>query len=352
MIISNNRAPLLGEFCALVERSNDFLNQDALRREKYYLSRHAQKLEDDVVNALNITAKGTVFENTIVKVSGQKFPDIVANKYYGVEVKSSKDESWTTLGGSVNESTRVNGVERIFLTFGKLYSPIEFKSRPYEDCLSEVVVTHYPRYKINMTLPKGNTIFDKMGTTYDELRSLSHPVGKIVSYYKSRLKKGERLWWIDSSENDSKISSSMTVKLWRTLPIEDKTFYMLSGLAFFPDVISSKNTKYENFSLWLVSKFGVISTSMRDTFSAGGKESIITPNKTFENLPQIIGKIHKNSNEIKQIIVNAHEEELLENWGVSSIYQDRIGQWIDIVSKNYSLENYDIKTVLSEIFSR
>ena len=56
------------------------------------------------------------------------------------------------------------------MLFAKLASPIEFRCRPYEECLSEVVVTHSPRYLIDMNLAIGKTIFDKIKTPYNELR--------------------------------------------------------------------------------------------------------------------------------------------------------------------------------------
>ncbi len=185
MIISTNKEPGFDEFKELIDTVTSRLNEDAAKRASYYLERKAQLLEDDVLAFLKEAAKGTKFAGTIEKISGQRFPDIVAGKYYGVEVKSSRDENWTTLGGSVNESTRVENVERIFLTLGRLVEPIEFRSRPYEECLSDVVVTHYPRYKINMNLKSGETIFDKMGTTYDELRLSDNPIGRIVDYTKA-----------------------------------------------------------------------------------------------------------------------------------------------------------------------
>ena len=130
---------------------------------------------------------GTPFENSIELISGQRFPDIIANKYYGVEVKTTIKNHWTTTGNSVLEGTRVDGIERIYMLFGKMVSPIEFKCRPYEECLSEVVVTHSPRYLINMDLKEGNTIFDKLKIPYDTLRKEQNPVKPIIDYYRKRL---------------------------------------------------------------------------------------------------------------------------------------------------------------------
>ena len=164
MIISVNPTPTMAEFALLMKRTDQLLTNDAAKRPKYYVTRNGSPLEDDVKAALDECAIGTPFENTIEKISGQKFPDIVAAKLYGVEVKSTKENHWTSTGSSILESSRVADVERIFMTFGKLGgNPIAFRSRPYEECLSGIAVTHMPRYLIDMRLNQGETIFDKMG---------------------------------------------------------------------------------------------------------------------------------------------------------------------------------------------
>lgn len=336
MIFSTNKTPELRDFEHLVYAANDFLNRDARENPDYYKTRRAQKLEDDVFSALNKLAEGTAFEGTIQKISGQKFPDIIAADYFGVEVKSSYSNNWETLGGSVNESTRVDGIERIFLIFGKLLEPVEFRARPYEECLSEVVVTHYPRYKIDMNLEEGNTIFDKMRTTYDELRASENPVHKIVEYYRSNLKKGEALWWIDGGDNpifDNSYTAAgnIKVRLWRTLSGEEKKSLVNAGFAFFPQLLGDSHDKYEAFSLWLVARFGIVSTSLRDSFSAGGQETISLRDGEH-TVSQAKHKVYQNRSDIIRIINSADEPFLRSSWNVGHIASDRIGQWIDIVS--------------------
>ena len=353
MIISNNCTPSLPEFKKLVDSATLKLNDDAKNRTSYYLKRNAQLLEDDVKDALDIVAKGTDFENTIKKISGQKFPDIIAAKYYGIEVKSSKDEKWITLGGSVNESTRIEDVERIFLIFGKLTNPIEFRSRPYEDCLSDVVVTHYPRYKIDMNLSDGETIFDKMETTYDDLRLSADPVGNIVDYYKKRLNDGESLWWTGKATQEEHFQAApMKIRLWRTLAAEEKSELMTVGFAYFPDLLGNSSTKYERFSLWLAAKHGVISTSTRDSFSAGGQGKIETANLRFDKVPRVLMNIYKNSAVIAMNILKADESVLCETWRVQQVRNDRIGQWIDCVVNVCALKNHDVRIMLNAIFNR
>lgn len=90
-------------------------------------------------------------------VSGHRYPDIVIHTndvLLGIEVKTSKSKGWSTLGGSIFESTRVKGVEDIVLFFANFndLNNIEFRFAWMEDCISDVVITHKPRYAINMDL--------------------------------------------------------------------------------------------------------------------------------------------------------------------------------------------------------
>jgi len=216
MIISTNREPSLQEFEDLCNRMCELMNKKAQKEPEYYLSKGAQKLEPEVKIALDEVANGTKFENTIKIISGQRFPDIVAAKYYGIEVKSTKDDKWTMIGGSVAEGTRVESVEHIFFLFGKLHKPVEFRTRRYEECLCDIAVTHSPRYKIDMNLSEGETIFDKMGISYDEMRKSDNPIEPVVEYFRSTLKPGESLWWVNGEEATSG-STPVKIRMWKTI---------------------------------------------------------------------------------------------------------------------------------------
>jgi len=128
-----------------------------------------------------------------------------------------------------------------------------------------------------------------MKTTYDELRSSTDPVGEIVDYYKSQLCDGESLWWTGKITKDEQTEAApMKIRLWRTLSTDEKRKLVTTGLVLFPDMLSETSTRYERFSLWLVAKHGVVSTSLRDSFSAGGQDTLITENDVFDNIPRKI----------------------------------------------------------------
>lgn len=332
MIISENRKPPIEAFRSLMQDTDILLNTEARTKEAYYSTRNGTQLEQDVFEALCRTSKDTPFENTIQLVSGASFPDIVASKFYGVEVKSTNKNHWKSIGSSILESTRDQNVERIFLTFGKLGTPVQFMSRPYEECLSGISVTHYPRYQIDMELKEGETIFDKMGIPYDELRKMDNPVAPVSRYYKSQLKDGESLWWAADSDVEENVVPA-TVRLWSSLSAEQKAYYTAKGYALFPEIFAHSNSKkYQRYALWLATNCGIVNTNIRDQFSAGGKFDIVTIAGVFEKMPAVYVKVEKNAELIIRTILETPETALKEYWDVGSIEPNRINQWCKIVA--------------------
>lgn len=296
MIVACNSNPNLSEFKALMKKTDAYLNNDAKTRSAYYKTRAGKLLEDDVEAALNKCAINTPFAGTIVKVSGQKFPDIVASNFYGIEVKSTKENHWTSTGSSIMENTRVEGVERIYMMFGKLGgNPVEFLSRPYEDCLYGIAVTHMPRYLINMRIEEGETIFDKIGIPYDELRKMDNPIAPVARYYRSQLKEGESLWWAEDTVDDS---VPVTIKLWKNIPIMERKRYIVEGCIKFPEIFKGN---YDRYSLWLASR-GIVDSHIRDQFSSGGQESMLMPDGTYKKFPAIFRRVKRNVDYIKELL--------------------------------------------------
>lgn len=329
MVISLNPEPNKLVFQSLLSNTIQSLEVESKRNQKKYLSLLGNKLENVVADVMADNAMGTPFENSIELISGQKFPDIIANKFYGVEVKTTSKNHWTTTGNSVLESTRIDGIERIFMLFGKMASPIEFKCRPYEDCLSDVVVTHSPRYLINMDIPAGQTIFDKLQIPYDTLRNLSSPIKPITDYYRRFLKKGEEVWWLDSEESKS---TGLIIKLWNNLAPLEKKYYMLKSMILFPEIFSNRSDKFNRLAVWLVNSEGVVCPNIRDVFTAGGKGIIEWKKKQYTGIPQIIIRLSNSLSELKDVL-NETDIELLEKyWDVS--VKNKIHTWIELIKNN------------------
>lgn len=336
MIISVNSAPSLAEFTALMKKTDKLLNEDASIRQSYYATRNGNLLEDDVKAMLDEAAKGTAFAGTIVKVSGQRFPDIVAAKCYGVEVKSTKEDRWTSTGSSILETTRVRGVERVFMTFGKLGgNTIEFLSKPYEECLYGIAVTHMPRYLIDMRLNSGDTIFDKLNVPYDELRKMDNPIPPVAKYYRSLLKPGESLWWTGDSADES---VPATIRLWKNLTADEKRKHTIYGLVNYPEIFGGD---YDRYALWLTSQ-GVVDPHIRDQFSAGGQEEMLLSSGKKVKFPGVYRRVKNNIDYFIQLM-SLKDSALLEVF--EKIDEDtlrrRMLTWCDTVSRRSTVE-YDI----------
>jgi len=348
MVISVNSEPQKSEFNALLNSTIAELNAHAKKSPKKIEQLRGNKLEPYVRDVMTDLAVGTQFENSIELIGGQKFPDIVAKKLYGIEVKTTIQNHWKTTGNSVLESTRVDDVERIFMLFGKLGKPIEFKCRAYEECLSEVVVTHSPRYLIDMNLDEGKTIFDKINTSYDTLRQRKNPIKSITDYYKSKLKPGQDLWWIQDTEKPS----SLVINIWNNLSSIEQNSFVNKAMVIFPEIFGHRQDKYSRFAIWLVKNDGVVCPNVRDAFTAKGRADILLNNKEYKQVPRIFINLFENIGSIIEILVNTSVIELTECWNKKTNEKNKIQNWIEIVSTNSKsvrgTKHLDIKRMLTE----
>lgn len=354
MIVSINSDPNRSEFDELLNSTITELNVHAKNSSKKVATLLGRNLEPYVRDVMTDLAVGTVFENSIELIGGQKFPDIVAKKYYGIEVKTTTQNHWKTTGNSVLEGTRVDSVERIFMLFAKLASPIEFRCRPYEEVISEVVVTHSPRYLIDMNLGKGKTIFDKIKTPYDTLRKNENPIRPIVEYYKSKLKPGEELWWMDA-ENNSK-PSNVIIKIWNNLSLIEKQELKIRAMVYFPELFGNKSDKFGRLAIWLVTREGIICPNVRDLFTAGGKRDYSIGNIIYPQVPRIFLNLFDNISIIIETIMQTSAYELSEYWESTTNDKTKLFDWIDLVAEHakkiQDAKHLNIKKILTELTLR
>ena len=303
-------------FAELMSNTESILNKEARENPKMYKSLTSSSLEPCAVEKIKMACANSPFDANEVKlISGQRFPDIVADKYYGIEVKSTKEDHWTSTGSSIVETTRVEYVDDIYMLFGKLGGDIpEFKCRPYQEVLYEIAVTHSPRYLINMELDTNDTIFSKMGTTYDNFRTSPDSISLVRRYYRERAQKKNRQempWWITSDNVES--AHSFNIRLWNSLELSEKRELQTKSMILFPEALNpiKSQTKYNNTTLWLCSYNQVVNPNIRDLYSAGGKITHVNGKKLDNPVPQVFNIIVEYADEIKALLLNPTSELLM-----------------------------------------
>lgn len=245
-----------------------------------------EKLENVVLNHMKELAINFNFNpKYIIHTEKQHFPDIVSENYFGVEVKATKEKTWSSTGSSITESLREDCVKKVFLLFGRLSIPeVEFRCKPYEDCMYDISVTHNPRYLINMDLDNTDkTIFDKLGVPYDDFRLNNNRINIIRDYYRNKYRGNEKEmpWWIDEETNNVIVQDTGSIRLYSSVTKNEKDYLKWMGFILFPEILSSD---YSRLALWLCSRYSIVNPNIRDMYSAGGQMNIY-----------INGKLHKKS---------------------------------------------------------
>ncbi|MDA3844198.1 MAG: hypothetical protein PF588_07525 [Candidatus Kapabacteria bacterium] len=318
----------------LLSNSIDKLHSLSKKDTSYFKTRKGIKLEKDVFQVMCDLSKNTDFENTIELVSGQRFPDIVSfiNEKHGlgVEVKTSTQNHWKTTGSSIFEGTRIADIDRIYLLYGKLADPVEFRFRKYEECLYNVAVTHSPRYLIDMETKPEESIFDIIGIDYEQFRNLKNPFLPIRQHFKRTLcKPGDDVWWIDSENRQE----TDIIRLWRNLDFSDQTLLINQAMAFFPQIFGNRNDKFSAVATWLVAEHNVVNPSLRDVFTAGGQKNIQLKSRTI-NVARIIKHLADNYLDILKIINNSDDDKLSYYWNIDPDFSNKSNIWKQLVNKH------------------
>ena len=87
MIVSINPEPNRSDFDSLMNSTIERLNYLAQNDSRKVSQLSGRDLEPFVKNVMEEMAKNTPFEGSIKLIGGQKFPDITAKNYYGIEIK-------------------------------------------------------------------------------------------------------------------------------------------------------------------------------------------------------------------------------------------------------------------------
>jgi hypothetical protein len=305
-------------FEEILKKSKDsILNDDNLNP----ILIKGKDFEPYLLDRLEESSANSQFEGKYELVSGKYFPDIIACGYFGIEVKTITGNKWTTLGNSIFETTRLTGIEKIYMYCAQINnSKVDIRYKNYSDCLVDIAVTHSPRYLVDMG-DFDYSIFDKMNVDYDTFRNSENPIDYVRELY--RIKEGD-VWWLEKTE------SSPVIRYWNNLDKEKKEIIVTESLVLFPELFSKAQSKFARITKWLLEEKEIICPNIRDVYTAGGKkEFIIRGNKKV--LPQIYNKLYVKRRHIIQLL------------GI------RVNEWADqLVSYNKTLTKQELIAVLTQ----
>ena len=256
----------------------------------------------------------------------QAFPDVCIGGF-GIEVKFTLNDTWRSVANSIQETNRNQKVNYVYIIFGKMGGTPEVRWGKYEKSVIHVRTSHVPRFEVEIGASK--SIFESIGISYDEFRYL--PMHKkmdhVRSYARLRLKPGERLWWLEESNDEDSHSLPIQARLYTKISQEEKLRLRAEAILLCPRVVSSGRSKdkYDDVVLYLLTYHGVLCHQARDLFSAG---SVANPSNDDEGGIYIARSIKLIESEIAMAAKRLPSKLFVEYWGNDVPPNKRIHQWL------------------------
>jgi hypothetical protein len=219
--------------------------------------------------------------DSIILTGGASFPDVsIEGASCGIELKGSKSGS-IFIGNSIYSSSHVAGINKIFLLYW-IADRQEFGYRDYFECVSDVKVTHKPRYRLDINLEKNEGLFgvgeNQIGLAEDIFfNSEGVQTELILNELRRRaIEAGEVPWWLPKSEDEEvgadKGTSEASLKYLGDIEREVSFGIQKSLFLGFPGVLTGGRSSHFDAIGWCISRRSVIVN--RDVFSAGGKSEV------------------------------------------------------------------------------
>ncbi|MEO8769186.1 MAG: hypothetical protein ABI402_03860 [Ferruginibacter sp.] len=297
---------------------------------------NGNQFEDLVFNQMVLSSANTAFDGHVEKTGIYSFPDIVVQRLYGAEVKMTTADKWTSTGNSVLESTRVTDVSTIYMFFGKFGNNFDIKYRKYQDCLNDIGVTHSPRYKIDMNLAEGQSIFSKMGIEYNDFRQDENSIRLVKRYYRNLLQEGQELWWIDGGNEERAVSP--IIQTYSNLERNTRERFINECFVLFPEIVGSSQVKFERAAAYLVTNYNAVSSSLRDSFTAGGRVAFnYNGNGNEVTISRVSYKIFERAKEIRDLLYELPKNMLSSYWRQYA-NGDPVEMWLGLITEHYADE--------------
>jgi len=260
------------------------------------------------------------------KPNPQAFPDIAIGRF-GVEVKFTLQDTWRSVANSVLETNRIESVSKVYLVFGKMGGAPKVLWADYDKSVIHVRTSHVPRFEVELFASR--SLFDIMGITYDDFRQLpmEDKMQHIRKYARARLQRGERLWWLEDTD-DSEHALPIQARLYTSLKTEEKKRLRAEAALLCPSIVQSgrSRNKYDDVVLYLLTYHGVICHQARDLFSAG---SVANPSNDDDGGIYIERALKLVEGEMKKAALDMDDALFVEYWGESIAPDERIRRWLE-----------------------
>lgn len=260
--------------------------------------------------------------------AAQSFPDIAVGKF-GIEVKHTTNDTWRSVANSVLESNRNKCVEGIYIVFGKMGGIPKVRWGRYENCVMHVRTSHVPRFEIEVFPQPEQSLFQQMGVGYEDFRTspMELKMQHIRVYARGRLKKGERLWWLEDAVDSPEHTLPIQARLYTKLKKAEKTRLRAEAVLLSPSVVSSGRSKdkYDDVVMYLLTYHGVLCHQARDLFSAG---SVANPNNDDVGGNYIRRALILLESEMLVAAAAMDDALFIEYWGKSVAESERIPEWL------------------------
>lgn len=154
----------------------------------------------------------------------------------------------------------------------------------------------------------------------------------IRGYARSRLKPGERMWWLEDTPDDPGHTLPMQARLYTKLSMEEKKKLRAEAVLLCPQIVRSGRSrdKYDDAVLYLLTYHGVLCHQARDLFSAG---SVANPKNDDEGGLYIQRALKLIENEMIDAAIRLEDAVFFEYWNEAVPSERRIQRWLEKADK-------------------
>jgi hypothetical protein len=260
------------------------------------------------------------------------FPDIVIGEF-GVEVKFSDKDTWRSIANSIFEGRRSNEVKQIYVIFGKKGGTPAVKWANYAESIIHVRTSHVPRFEIELDSNR-QSLFTQFGLTYETFQRLEteEKMEHVRHYARSRLNKGERLWWLETGKDETDHSVELQARLYTSLDDAEKRKMRAEAALLCPSIVKppSSKGKYDDAAHFLLDYRGILCPQVRDLFSAG---SVALKSDSTRGGKYIERSLRDIEVEMKSAASTLEDALFVEYWGRSVAPDKRIAEWLKIADQ-------------------